>query len=95
MVIKRLKQSFCILCLNGDNKKEKGKLHKKLKPLGVFLNKTLTNFFFQIKPQSLKNYQKKPYLDNCTGNVEFFVEISYIQYAKLKFYITNMLSFLL
>ena len=58
--------------------KQKGKLRKKPQPLGVFLNKTLTNFFFQIKPQYLKRYQKKPSLDNCTGNVEFFVEISYI-----------------
>ena len=55
-----------------------GKLNKKPQPLGVFSNKTLTNFLFQIKPQPLKCYQKKPSLDNCTGNVEFFVEISYI-----------------
>ena len=60
------------------NKYIKDKLHKKSQPLGVFSNKILTNFFFQIKSQPLKCYQKKPSLDNCTGNVEFFVEISYI-----------------
>ena len=38
----------------------KGKLHKKPQPLGVFSNKTLTNFLFQIKPQPLKCYQKSP-----------------------------------
>ena len=38
----------------------KDKLHNKPKPLRVFSNKILTNFFFQIKPQPLKYYQKSP-----------------------------------
>ena len=65
-------------CLVTGDETVLGKLYKKSQPLGVFSNKTLTNFFFQIKPQPLKCYKKKPSLDNCTGNVEFFVEISYI-----------------
>ena len=53
----------------------------------VFSNKTLSNFFFQIKPQPLKCYKKKnSSLDDC--NAEFFVEISYTYYAEF-FYCNN------
>ena len=46
---------------------------KKFQPLGIFSNKTSSNFFFQIKLQHLKCYKKKPSFDDCTDNAEFFV----------------------